>query len=373
MYLPGLPAMTAQLHTTPAVAQLSLTTCLVGMAVGQLVAGGLSDALGRRRPLLVGLAAYAVASVLCAVTPSAPLLVGLRLVQGLAGAAGIVIARAVVRDLRSGRGAVKLFASLMLVSGVAPVLGPTLGAGVLRLTSWRGIFMLMAVFGAALFIAAALFMRETLPDERRHTGGLRTTVAAFRVLCTDRAFVGYVLTSGLTFAALFSYISGSPYVLQGVYGLSQQWYGVIFGLNAVGIVSANQVSGLLVSRFRSQSLLVVGLVVLLCAGLYLAAVTLAGLGLAFVLTGMFALVASCGLVMPHIAALALTDHPDSAGSASAMLGTGKFVTGALAAPLVGAVGTDTAVPMALVILALSIASIVVHLAVVHRPGHLAAA
>lgn len=361
MYLPGLPAMTAQLHTTPAIAQLSLTACLVGMAAGQLLAGAVSDALGRRRPLLVGLAVYTLVSVLCAVNSSAVTLVGLRLVQGLAAAAGIVIARAVVRDLRSGRGAVKLFAALMLVSGTAPILGPTLGAGLLKITSWRGIFVTMAVFGAVLLAASAIWLRETLPVGRRHTGGLRTTVGAFRALAADRAFLGYVLTAGLAFAALFSYISGSPYVLQDVFGLSQQWYGVVFGVNSLGIVGATQLSGLLVSRFRPEALVLVGLAVLGLSGVYLAAVAVAGLGLPAILIGLFGLVASIGLTMPHLTALALTDHPGSAGSASAMLGTGQFVIGALAAPVVGAAGTGTPVPMAVVIGVLGLGAMAMYL------------
>ncbi len=368
MYLPGLPAMTAQLHTTPAVAQLSLTACLVGMAVGQLVAGSLSDALGRRRPLLTGLTVYVLASVLCALTSSAGVLVGLRLVQGLAGAAGIVIARAVVRDLRSGRGAVKLFASLMLVSGAAPILGPTLGAGLLRLTSWRGIFLTMAAFGALLLVAATVGLRETLPPDRRHGGGLRSVTGSFRVLGTDRSFIGYVLTTGLVFAALFAYISGSPYVLQGVYGLSQQSYGLVFGVNSLGIVGTNQLSGLLVNRYRSEHLLLVGLGALGTAGVYLTVVALLDPGLPAVLIGLFGLVASVGLVMPHLTALALHEHAHRAGSASALLGTGQFVTGALAAPLVGAVGTASALPMAVVIATLTLAGGAVYLAMVRAPS-----
>ncbi len=358
--------MTAQLHTTPAVAQLSLTACLVGMAAGQLVAGSLSDTFGRRRPLLLGLSVYVVVSVLCAVTSSAGVLVGLRLVQGLAGAAGIVIARAVVRDLRSGRGAVKLFASLMLVSGAAPILGPTLGAGMLRLTSWRGIFITMAAFGALLLVAAAAGLRETLPPQRRHGGGLRSVTRSFRLLGTDRNFIGYVLTTGLVFAALFTYISGSPYVLQDVYGLSQQSFGIVFGVNALGIVGANQLSGLLVGRFRSEHLLLVGLGVLSAAGIYLTVVALLAPGLPAVLIGLFALVASVGLVMPHLTALALHEHAHRAGSASALLGTGQFVIGALAAPVVGAVGTGSALPMAVVITTLTLAGCAVYLSVARR-------
>lgn len=354
MYLPALPGLTTDLHTSASVAQLSLTACLIGLAAGQLLAVPVSDVLGRRRPLLVGLACYTLASLLCAAAPSVWVLVALRLVQGLSGAAGIVISRAVVRDLRSGAAAARLFAALMLVSGVAPVLAPQL----LRVTSWPGVFVVLAAIGVVLAVAAVLALPESLPPERRRGGGLVSTLRAFGTLGTDRAFLACALTGGLVFAAMFAYISGASFVLQGAYGMSAQRFGLVFGVNAVGIVAASQVSARLVGRFGPGRLLRVGLVTAGLGGVALPVVVLAGAGLTAVLPALFVVVASVGLVMPNATALALSEHGTIAGSASALLGVLQYVVGAAIAPLVGVAGTDTAVPMALVMAVLAVAGLV---------------
>ncbi len=366
MYLPALPALTGELHTTASTAQLSLTSCLIGLAAGQLLAGPVSDVLGRRRPLLIGLACYSAASLLCVVAPSAWILIGLRLVQGLAGAAGIVIARAVVRDLRSGAAAARVFASLMLVSGVAPVAAPTIGAQLLRFTSWRGVFTVLTLIGVALLIAVLFALPETLhPDRRRH-GGLHQTVVTFRAFAADRTFVGYALTGGLVFAAMFAYIAGSSFVLQEVYRLSASQFGLVFGVNALGIVAASQVSGHLVERVGAPLLLRAGLGIALTGGAVLLVAVLAGLGLPAVLPGLFLVAASVGFVMPNVTALALAEHGRTAGSASALLGVLQFVVGAAVAPLVGIAGPGTALPMVIVIAALVVAARLVAVVALRR-------
>jgi DHA1 family bicyclomycin/chloramphenicol resistance-like MFS transporter len=220
MYLPGLPQLGRELHASASATQLTLTACLAGLALGQLVAGPLSDRLGRRRPQLAGVALYAGASLLCALSPSIGVLILLRFVQGAAGAAGIVIGRAVVRDLYEGDAAARLFSSLMLVGGVAPILAPVIGGQLLQVTDWRGIFVVLAGLGAALLAAAVFFLPESLPPERRSSDGLPGTGRALRLLAADRRFTGYALTSGFVMGAMFSYIAGSPFVLQEIYGLS---------------------------------------------------------------------------------------------------------------------------------------------------------
>src|SRR6266702_6980044 len=242
MYLPAFPALTRHFHATEAQVQLTLTACLAGLALGQLLYGPVSDALGRRRPLYAGLAAYAAASALCVVAPSVTVLTGLRLVQGLGGAAGIVIARAVVRDLYSGVAAARFFSLLMLVTGLAPMLAPILGGLLLRFTSWRGVFIILAIIGTLLLLSAATSLGETLPPERRQSGGIRITLATFYRLLTNRSFIGYALPCGLAFAAMFAYISGSPFVLQTSYGISPQLFSIIFGTNAFGLVTAGLVN-----------------------------------------------------------------------------------------------------------------------------------
>ena len=347
-YLPALPRLTAELGTSTSLAQLSLTTCLVGLALGQLVAGPLSDVLGRRRPMVIGATGFAVVSLACAFAPDVTTLVALRLAQGLLGAVGIVLARAVVRDLHSGPAAARYFATLMLVSGVAPIVAPVLGGQLLRFTSWRGVFVFLALFGAVVLIAALLAVPETLPPERRRTGGWASTAASFRVLLADRRVLACVAAAGLAFSAMFAYISGATYVLQDVFGLSPQGFSAVFAVNSVGIVAAVQVSGRLVGaeKVRAERMLPSGLVTAAVGSTGLLVATLLGAGLPGVVAGLFVTVVGVGLALPCATTLALADHPDHAGAASALLGTAQFLVGAAVAPLVGLGGTDTAVPMA---------------------------
>jgi DHA1 family bicyclomycin/chloramphenicol resistance-like MFS transporter len=359
MYLPGLPEMARGLGASASEAQLTLTACLVGLALGQLLAGPLSDRLGRRGPLLVGVAAYSAVSLLCALAPNVHVFTGLRLLQGLAGAAGIVISRAAVRDMYSGVEAARFFSILMLVNGLAPILAPVIGGQLLKVTSWRGVFVTLAVIGAVLLLASAGAMHETLPPERRRGDGLRATLSTFRALCRDRVFVGYALTCGLSFAAMFCYIAGSPFVLEDIYGVSPQVFSAVFAANACGIVAASQINHRLLSRFTPIVLLRAALLAAAGAGVaLLTLVLIGGLGVWAVLVPLFVVVSSVGIVMPNSTALALTDHPDTAGSASALLGMFQFVVGALVAPLVGVAGKHTAVPMALMIALLGVGALV---------------
>ena len=347
-YLPALPTLTADLATTPSVTQLSLTSCLLGLALGQLVAGPLSDVLGRRRPMLLGATGFAVASALCAVAPSVEVLVALRLAQGLLGAVGIVVARAVVRDTSDATTAARSFATLMLVSGVAPIAAPVLGGQLLRVTSWRGVFVALAVYGTLAGLAVLLFVRESLPATRRRAGSAAATLASFRVLLGDRRVVACVLAAGLLFAAMFAYISGSTFVLQDLYGLSPQGFSGVFGANSVAIVASVQVAGRLAGsgRVRPERLLAIGLVTAMAGTGVLLASALLDVGLAGILTGLVVTVIGVGLVLPSATTLTLADHPEHAGSASALLGTAQFLVGAGVAPLVGLAGSRSAVPMA---------------------------
>jgi MFS transporter, DHA1 family, multidrug resistance protein len=358
MYLPAFPEIATRLHASAAQVQLTLTACVAGLALGQLVVGPLSDRLGRRGPLVAAMATYTVASVLCSVAPSAPVLMALRFVQGLAGAGGVVIARAVVRDLHTGAAAVRLFSSLMLVTGLAPILAPLAGGQVLAVTSWRGIFVVLATLSALLALTVALGLRETLPLERRSDHGLRRTLGIMRALLRDRWFVGHALAGGLGFGALFAYISGSSFVLQGIYGVSPQLYSVLFAMNGLGLIAGSQVNARLVGRFGPAKLLRAGLLSIACsAAALLAVVTAGGLGVWAVLVPMFVIVSSLSFVLPNSTALALADHADVAGTASALLGVGQFLIGAVVAPLVGAGGTGSAVPMAAVMTGAALAAL----------------
>ncbi|MEU5216321.1 Bcr/CflA family multidrug efflux MFS transporter [Streptomyces sp. NPDC020807] len=365
MYLPALPEVTGALHAPAATVQLTLTACLAGMALGQLVVGPMSDKWGRRRPLLIGMVVYVLATAVCALAPTADLLIGFRLLQGLAGAAGIVIARAVVRDLYDGVEMARFFSTLMLISGVAPIVAPLVGGQILRITDWRGVFHVLTVVGVLLTLVVWRFLGETLPPQRRHEGGLGDALRTMRGLLADRTFTGYVLTGGLSFAALFAYIAASPFVVQEIYGASPQTFSLLFGLNSVGLIAAGQVNGkLLVGRVSLDKVIAWGLAATLLAAVALLLMTTGAfgdVGLVPVAAGLFVLMTAMGLTLPNSNAQALMRTPHAAGSASALLGTSSFLIGAVASPLVGIAGEHTAVPMALVQLASAVLAVVAFL------------
>ncbi len=348
LYLPALPSLAADLATSTSAAQLSITACLLGLAVGQLVAGPLSDRYGRRRPLIIGLVLYLLASAACAFAPSIEVLLLLRLVQGLSGAAGLVVSRAIARDLYSGRALVIIFSRLILVSGLAPVLAPVIGGQLTAIMSWRGIFGVLAAFGVVLLLAGSFGLGETLPLARRTAGGLRTTLQGFRRLLGDHLFVAVVAAAGLVGASMFAYISGATFVLQRLYGLSPQQFSFAFGANALGIMIAGQVGGRLAHRWTPHKVMGLGLLINLVGAAALLTTVLTGLPLPILLVSLFVMVAAIGLVLPTSTALALADYPDQAGAASSLLGLGQYVAGALVAPLVGIAGEDTAVPLGVV-------------------------
>lgn len=366
MYLPSLPEVTDSLRAPAATVQLTLTACLLGMALGQLVVGPMSDRWGRRRPLLAGLLVYVVATALCAVAPTVEFLVGFRLVQGLAGAAGIVIARAVVRDLYDGVAMARFFSTLMLVGGVAPIVAPLIGGQILRVTDWRGVFVVLTAIGALLAALVWVKLPETLPAAERHTGGVADALHSMRRLLADLPFTGYMLTGGFAFAALFAYISASPFVVQEIYGASPQTFSLLFGVNSVGLVVVGQINGkVLVGRVGLDRVLGVGLLVVTAAAAALLLMTtgvFGEVGLFPVAAGLFVLMSAMGVALPNAQSLALLRTRHSAGSASALLGTSSFLIGAVASPLVGMAGEDTAVPMAVVQLAAALVALVCFMA-----------
>ncbi|GAB2688596.1 multidrug effflux MFS transporter [Thalassiella azotivora] len=348
LYLPALPAVAADLRTTDAAVQFTLTGIMLGLAVGQLLIGPVSDAVGRRRPLLVGVAAHGLASVACSLAPSIGVLSGVRVLQGFAGAAVSVVAMAVVRDLFSGRRAATLLSHLMLVIGIAPVLAPSLGGYLLTFTDWRGIFWVLAAVAVLLVGLAAVGLRETLPPARRQPARVGATLRTYRRLLRDLPFVGLVLVGGLMMATLFAYVSGSPFVLQEVYGLDEQSYGLVFGANALGIVLASQTNPLLLRRFTPQQMLVAGVVGATTGSLGLLVLAALQAPLPLLLVPLFVAVSSVGYSFPNAPALALSRHGESAGTAAAIMGATQFGVAAASAPLVGVLGTASAVPMGLV-------------------------
>jgi MFS transporter, DHA1 family, multidrug resistance protein len=364
MYLPGLPSLTRDLGASASTGQLTLTGCMLGLAGGQLLAGPLSDSLGRRRPLLAGLVGFIGASLACAAAPSIGILIALRFIQGSLGGAGVVIARAVVRDLFRGTAAARVFALLMLVTGVAPVFAPLVGGQLLAITSWRGIFIVLAAIGVPLLVGTVLWLPETLPPQRRHGGGLGTT----RRLLSDRSFMPPAVAFSLAFAAMFAYIAGASFVLEDVFGVSPQVFSVVFAMNSVGLIAASQIGGRIVGRVGAPALLRVGVFGVAAGSIGVLVVTIAHAGLAPLLIGLFVILSSNGIVFPNGTAAALADQEGALGSASALLGMGQFGIGALIAPIVGVGGAHDALPMGIVIGVCGVSSLAVNLVFGPRPG-----
>ncbi len=369
MYLPALPAIADDLRTSAATVQLTLTGTLVGLALGQLVLGPLSDALGRKRPLLAGTALHVVASLLVLVAPSIEVLGLLRFLQGVGTAAGAVIALAVVRDLFEGRAAATMLSRLFLVLGAAPVLAPTIGGELLRVTSWRGIFLVLGAYGVALLVMGRYAVHETLPPARRRSSGIAGTLRGYRALFRDRVYVGLVLVAGLTMAGLFSYVSGSSFVFQDEFGLDEQQFGLLFGAGAVWLIAATQLNPVVLRWSSPAQVLVAATVAGALAGGVLLALAGTGTGgLWGVVLPLWAVLFASGLALPNAPALALSRHGEAAGTAAALLGAVQFGVGAAVAPLVGVLGND-AVAMGAVVVAALVLAIAV-LAAVVRPWQL---
>src|SRR5688572_27620230 len=352
LYLPAFPVLADELQASQAQVQLTLTADVIGLVAGQLVLGPLSDAWGRRRLLLGATAVCAVASLFCALAPSAAVLTLWRFVQGFSGGGGIVLARAVAADLTSGVAAARLFSLFMTLSSVAPIVAPVLGGILLVWTgSWPVMFHLLAAINAALALAIWFVVPESLPAEERHSGGLRQTGRAFRDLVRDRVFVGYALTVAFAYASLFGYISGSSFALQEHYGLSATQFSAVFALNAAGMILLGLLNARLVRRFPVRRLLVLGLIGSSAAAVVLVLVVTAGtsLGLLAVLPPLFLVVATRGLVSSNATVLGVERGSRAAGSASAVLGACMFGGGVLVTPLVGLGPEGSPVPMALVV------------------------
>jgi DHA1 family bicyclomycin/chloramphenicol resistance-like MFS transporter len=348
-YLPAMPTIAGELGATESQVQGTLTGILLGMGLGQLLVGPLADAVGRRAPLVAGLGLHVLASLFCAWAPTVELLTAGRVLQGLGNAAVSVVAMATVRDLFTGSAAATLLSRLMLVMGIAPIVAPTIGGAVLAHTSWRGVFVLVSLAGVVLMAVAALALRETLPPERRRRLRPVPVLRTYGSLLRDRTFVGLVLISGLMFATLFSYIGGSSFVLQDIYGLSVAQFGLAFGLNSLGFLAGSQLNPFLLRRLGPREIVRAGVTIAAVSSLVMLVAALTGVGgLTMILAPLWFLLFACGLTLPNTPALALTRHGEAAGTAAALLGASQFVIGGTAAPLIGAMGSDSAVPMALV-------------------------
>lgn len=366
LYLPALPRLGRDLGVTAASVEVTLTMCVVGIAVGQLLVGPLSDTLGRRRPLIAGLVLFIASSLGCAAAPSIAVLDVLRLLQGISGATGIVIARAMVRDMYSGVEAARLYATLGAIIPLAPILAPTVGGAILLVTSWRGIFAVQAGVGLVLLAAAALITHETLDPAARHPGSVRGALATYRDLLHSPRYSRVVAAGSLGFAAFFAYISASSFVYQDVLGFSAQAFGLLFAVNGIGLLATNVVNARLVRSVDPERLLRVGLATIAVAGVLTAAAAIAGLGASALLPLMFAIVCSMGLIMSNSIAVSMALESHRAGSAAALFGASQFFIGAAVAPIVGAAGAS-AVPMGIVMATSGVAALAIGRTITRAP------
>lgn len=366
LYLPALPEMAGELKTSTATAQLSLTAGLLGLGVGQLIFGPYSDKLGRMRPLLVSLALLLFASLWCALAPNIDQLLVARLLQGLAGAGGAVISRAIARDLYSGHELTRFFALLMLVNGLAPIVAPVLGGAMLQFMDWRGIFGVLAGIAVLLFTLASLKLNESLPAERRSQGGILAMLQSLGGLLTQRQFMGLCLTQGFVMAGMFAYIGASPFVLQQIYGLSPQMFSLCFAINGVGLIISAQVSSRLSIHWGERKVLKGGLTLAAVSSLLLLLAASLHAPLTLLLVPLFFSVAVIGIVGPTASSLAMQSQGDNAGSASALIGVSMFALGACSVPLTGLGGTSS-VSMALTIVGCYAIAILLFKLLVRKP------
>jgi len=352
MYLPAFPDIEASLGGRAGTAQITLATWFAGLAVGQITQGTLADRYGRRLPLIVGTAVYTVANAGCALAPDLLTLSLLRFVAAFGGSAGMVIPRAIVRDLADGHAAARLMSKLMLVMGVAPILAPTLGGLVLTVAPWHAIFWITALYGGVCSLLVWRFLPDTLPAERRIRLGLFTLLPRFASVLRDKTFLAYVLMGGFGMFSMFAYISGSSPVLIQRFHFTPPQYGMLFGLSAGMFILASQINPRILPRFGAARVIRWGVSVFLVASVVLLACAVLDVGGAYAVVGpVMVIMGAMGFVMPNSAVGALSRHAAQAGSASALMGTMQFCLAALSGVLVGLLTDGTARPMAALMLA----------------------
>lgn len=364
MYLPAFPAIAKDLAVPLSSVQLSLASFFVGLATGQIFYGPLTDRFGRKKPLYVGMAIYTLASIVCAFTDKVETLIIFRFLQALGSCAGVVISRAIVRDLFSHQDTAKVFSTLMLVTGVAPILAPFFGGYISEMFGWRSLFLVLAIFSTLCMTMLAIYLPETHhPDEKVH---IKDSLKVYRNIFKDRNFLGYAFAGGAAQAGLFAYITGSSFVFIDLFGIPAKSFGWVFGSNAIGLIACSQINARLLKRVSYEAILNKIFVVIAALGLVLLAAAYFDWGFWGLAIPLFLFIASLGMTFPNSTAGAMATQRKSAGSASALLGTMQYGIAALSSAIVSRLHDGTAMPMCLMICICGVLALVLHRVVLKR-------
>ena len=358
MYLPALPEISNDFNTSTSNTQLTLTLFMIGLAIGQVFVGPLSDFIGRKKPLMVALVVYTIASILCVFAPNIYVVMALRFVQGFTGGAGAVISRAMSSDLYSGKALTKFLAVLMLVNGVAPILAPVLGGIILEFSTWKTVFLVLTAFGAIMFCLSFYKLTESLPENNRSSGRISEILGDFKELLKNPKFLLPLFIQGSTFALLFSYISASPFIVQSVYGVSSFAFSWMFAFNGRGLIFSGQLVNKLVDRFDEHTLMKVFAFVQIIGVIIVSLTLLNSWSIWILMIGFFILVSPVSAIGTTGFSIAMANNKRGAGSASSLLGLSQFAFGGLVTPLVGIKGEHDVIPYVLTIVIVSLILII---------------
>lgn len=349
MYLPALPRVADDLSTSASYAQLSLTACMIGLAVGQIIVGPISDVTGRKKPLFIVLIGYGLFSYFAARAATIEWLIFFRFIQGFCGGAGAVLSRAISSDLYKGKDLTKFLAVLMLVNGLAPVIAPVLGGFILSVSTWHTVFYILAVYGV-LMVLLALTLEESLPKSSRNEGALKSIWNDFKLLLTNKSFVTMLLLQSLTYGVLFSYISGSPFITQKIYGMNAQQFSYLFALNGIGLIAFSQLTAKLVNKMDELKILKLGQNIQFIGMMLTVIVLLFHLPVWMLCAAFFLMITPVSMIGTTGFSIAMQLQNQGAGSASAILGLMQFLIGGILSPLVGVMGERSIIPFIIIII-----------------------
>lgn len=366
MYLASLPQIMNFFGTNASMIQATLTASLLGLGLGQIVMGPLSDVHGRRKPLLIAMILYFLSSIGCAFAINIEFFIAERFIQGFAASAGLVISRAIVRDMFSGVEMTKFISLLTMISNVAPLVSPTAGSTVSSFTSWVGVFIFLALLGVFLTGMSTWGVMETLPVQKRVPSNLMELLRNYKSLLRNRTFMGYALVNGILFAGVFAYVSGTPFIYQNIYGMSPQVFSVLFAMNGIGIILGSQLVKQLAGRMTERGVFLIGLSLAFISSATVLIVVFSHGPLFALVISIFLFAATIGIIGPVSFTLAMESQGHIAGSASAVLGTLPFVLGSVTSPLVGIAGENSAVPFGVIIFITSLLSIISYVILVKK-------